>query len=45
MIRYYIGDDDDDDEPEFQEVEERPISISDDEPMVGRLGKRMRMWL
>ena len=32
---FYIGDDDD--EPEFQEVEE--IDISDDEPMVRRLGE------
>ena len=40
-IHFYIGDDDDDD-PEFQEVEE--IDISDDEAMVRRLGKRMRMW-
>ena len=35
MIHFYIGDDDD--EPEIQEVEE--IDISDDEPMVRRLGE------
>ena len=37
-IHFYIGDDDDDDdEPEIQEVEE--VDISDDEPMVRRLGE------
>ena len=42
VIHFYIGDDDDngdddDDEPDFQEFEE--IDISDDEPMVRRLGE------
>ena len=35
VVHVYVGDDDD--EPEFQQVEE--IDISDDEPMVGRLGE------
>ena len=50
MNHFYIGDDDDvdddddddagdDDELEIQEVEEMPISLSDDEPMVRRLGE------
>ena len=40
VIHFYIGDDDeDDDEPEIQEVEEMSISISNDEPMVRRLGE------
>ena len=40
VTHFYIGDDDDDDddESEIQEVEEMSISISDDEPIVRRLG-------
>ena len=46
----YIGDDDDDDgdddddddEREIKEFEE--VGISDDEPIVRRLGEEMRMW-
>ena len=38
VVHFYIGDDDDDDdEPEFQEAEE--IDISDDEPIIRRLGE------
>ena len=35
VFHFYIGDDD---EPEMQEVEEMSISISDDEPVLRRLG-------
>ena len=38
VIHFYDGDDDDE-EPEMQEVEEMSISISDDEPILRRLGE------
>ena len=36
-IHFYIGDDDDDDEPEMEDC--KVIDVSDDEPMVRRLGE------
>ena len=40
----YIGDDDDDDDDEREIKEFEEVEISDDEPIVRRLGEEMRMW-